>query len=113
MKHFKIKIDLYQETVHVFFVKDVVKFRNGKLIKKFNKLHKLDDTGKCYGLHTYSPNYVNKKFITLVNKADWGVITHECFHCAKCILDSKDIDDEEALAYTLEYLISNLQNKLS
>ena len=110
-KQFKIKADVYSTTVHVFFVTDVIKFRNGGLIKQFPKTPKTDYK-EAYALHVTPSKYPWKRFIILNEKSDWGTIAQECFHCAKSILDYHDIEDEEAIAHLLTYLVSKIQTVL-
>jgi hypothetical protein len=108
----KIKVDWLQTTVHVFFVNDVVEFRNGKLIKMFPKLPKMDNLDDAYGLSTHHKSYPYNYFITLEKTAHYGVIAHECYHVVKRIFDGCNIDDEEATAYLLDYLVFSIQKKL-
>ena len=110
-KYIKIKIDFLGVTVHVYFVENVVKHRNEILLEKFPKLPKMKYS-EAYALHTYDPGYPFDHFITLNEKAHWGVIAHECFHCVKSMLEHNDISDEETTAHMLEYLVGKIQNKL-
>ena len=110
-KYILIKVDWLRIKVHVYFVDDVVAFRNGKLLKKFPKIPKMDYS-KAFALHTYSAEYPWDYFITLNEKSTWGTIAHECYHCAKSILENDDIDNEEATAHMLSYLIEEIQTKL-
>jgi len=112
MTQLKIKIDWLQATVHVFFVDDVVEFRNGKLLKMFPKLPKMEKFDVAYGLSTHHQSYPYSYFITLEKTVHYGVIAHECYHVAKKILDGCDINDEEATAYLLDYLVFSIQKKL-
>ncbi len=107
----KINIDWLGTDVHVFFVEDVAQFRNVELIEAFHKLPKMQyDTAGA--LHTYVDEYPNDHFIILNTTADWGVIAHECYHCAKSILENSDIENEEATAYMLEHLVRKINLKL-
>lgn len=110
-KYIKVKIDWLGVTVHVYFVNDVVKWRNENLLEKFPKIPKMIYS-EAYALHTYIPEYQFDHFITFNEKAHWGVIAHECFHCVKSMLEHNDITDEETTAHMLEYLIAKIQNKL-
>lgn len=110
-KYIKIKVDWLSVTVHVCFVNDVVNWRNVELLKKFPKLPKMEYS-EAYALHTYSPEYPFDHFITLNENANWGTIAHECFHCAKQMLEHNDIFNEESTAHMLEYLISSVQDKI-
>ena len=110
-KELKIEVDVYSASIHVFFVKDVLKFRNKNLRKRFPLIPKAK-WDKAYALHTHSDKYPNDYFIILNVKADWGTIAHESFHCSKSIMDSHDIDDEEAVANLLQYIVSNIQKRI-
>lgn len=111
-KYIKIKVDFLGVTVHVYFVKDVVKWRNEDLLQKFPKLPKMKYS-EAYALHTYDINsYVFDHFIILDSNAKWGTIAHECFHCVNSMLSHNDIENEETTAHMLEYLVAKIQNKI-
>ena len=107
-----IELEWIEKTVHVYFVKDVVKFRNGKLRKMFPKLHKMEDESTCPGLHTYNPKYHQHEFIVLEEGSTYGTISHECYHAVCNMFRHKDISDEEAHAHLLSYLVDTIQKKL-
>ena len=112
MEHIVIELAWISKTVHIYFVKDVVKFRNGKLRKTFPKLHRMEDDSPCPGLHTYNPKYHQHEFIILEEGVTYGTISHECYHAVCNMFRHKDILDEEAHAHMLAYLVDTIQTKL-
>jgi hypothetical protein len=112
MKEIVIELPWISKTVYIYFVKDIVKFRNGKLRKLFPNIHKMEDDSDCLGLHTYSPNYHQHEFIILDKKANYGSISHECYHAVCNMFRHKDICDEEAHAHLLGYLVETIQEEL-
>ena len=112
MKHIVIELAWISKTVHIYYVKDVVKFRNGKLRRRFPKLHRMEDEAPCPGLHTYASKYHQYEFIILEDGATYGTIAHECYHAVCNIFRHKDIVDEEAHAHLLGYLVETIQSGL-
>lgn len=110
-EYIEINIDWLGTDVHVFFVEDVAQFRNVELIEAFPELPTMNyDTAGA--LHTYVDEYPNDHFVILRTTADLGIIAHECYHCAKAILENSDIENEEATAYMLEHLVRKINLKL-
>jgi hypothetical protein len=110
--NFKIKVDWLDVTVHVYFVDDAMQWRNEDLIKKFPKLEK-SKFSEAYAMHTYDVDaYPFDRFIILNKRSNWGTIAHECYHCAKNMLEYNDIKNEEATAHLLEYLVTTIQGKI-
>ena len=110
--NFKIKVDWLAVTGHVYFVDDAMQWRNNDLIKKFPKLKK-SKYSEAYAMHTYDLDaYPFDRFVILNKKANWGTIAHECYHCAKNMLEYNDIKNEEATAHLLEYLVTAIQHKI-
>ena len=110
--NFKIKVDWLAVTVHVYFVDDAMQWRNNDLIKKFPKLKK-SKYSEAYAMHTYDLDaYPFDRFVILNKKSNWGTIAHECYHCAKNMLEYNDIKNEEATAHLLEYLVTKIQHKI-
>lgn len=108
----KINVDWLDKLVYVFIVEDVTKFRNGEMIKLFPKLSKMENKDSCSGLHTYEDDYPFYQFIVIKNGSDYGVIAHECYHCVCSIYNQTGIDNEEATAYLLDYLVRRIQRKI-
>lgn len=110
-KSLLIKVEWLRVKVHVYFVEDVVKFRNVTLRKKYPKIPEMEKGG-AYALCTHSHEYPSDHFLILNHEASWGTIAHECFHCAKGMLEGYDIEDEEAIAHMITYLVDEIQIEL-
>jgi hypothetical protein len=110
IKSFKIKLAWIGKTVHVYFVDDVVEFRNGDLLKRFPMFHVMEDKSYCEGLHSFNHEYYDHNIIILKNNVTPGTIAHECYHAVCNICKQKDINDEETYAYLLDYLVDEIIN---
>lgn len=105
-KDYRIKINNLGYTVHIIFSNDI----KASWLKRFNTdetgREMLDDAG---GLHTVSGG--GHSFVILPKDVGVASMCHECWHAVYAMFKWAGIplDNNELVAYTLGYVISEAQ----
>ncbi len=112
MKLHKIKVQPFEVTLHVGFVKDP-----SKALIEIEGRYKWMTKNSTYekniaGLHLYHPDYSNKALILLKPSSDIRTVVHEAFHCVVAICETHGVplttDNDETGAYMIDYIVGRI-----
>lgn len=119
MKYKKVKIDLYSQTLHIIIVDDFsVAKTTPEFLKRFAGLEPIRDDFAGYAEARENQHLIilNKKHLN-TPEYTLSTISHEAFHITNFIMKrvgiKPDVDNDEAQAYLLSYIVEEVYKFLN